>query len=328
MDIYPEYRFGFSQPQLLFWMKLYYPDLYTRLQKRVKEGRIECQGAMWVECDTNITGEEALVRQIMQGARFWKDEFDFDIDNIWLPDVFGYSAALPQIMEKSGLKYFMTQKLSWSEHNQFPHHTFNWVGIDGTSVLVHMLPEETYNSLAGPAALHRAEEKFLDKGVSDEALMLFGVGDGGGGPGAIHLEKLARLHDVNGLPRCRQGFAKDLFARIDHDRDEYATWNGELYLEFHRGTYTTHARNKKFNRKMEQLLRELEYAASLAYVYAGKDYPTQLLDETWKEVLLYQFHDIIPGSSIKRVYDESLARYEILVEKIQDGNSGVLCSSL
>lgn len=318
MDIYPEYRFGFSQPQLLFWMKLYYPDLYTRLQKRVKEGKIECQGAMWVECDTNITGEEALVRQIMQGARFWKDEFDFDIDNIWLPDVFGYSAALPQIMEKSGLKYFMTQKLSWSEHNQFPHHTFNWVGIDGTSVLVHMLPEETYNSLAGPAALHRAEEKFLDKGVSDEALMLFGVGDGGGGPGAIHLEKLARLHDVNGLPRCRQGFAKDLFAGIDHDRDEYATWNGELYLEFHRGTYTTHARNKKFNRKMEQLLRELEYAASLAYVYAGKDYPTQLLDETWKEVLLYQFHDIIPGSSIKRVYDESLARYEILVEKIQD----------
>ncbi len=316
MELYPEYKFGFSQPQLLFWMKLYYPELYRRLQKRVQEGRIECQGAMWVECDTNLTGEEALVRQILYGSRFWKKEFNFEVDNIWLPDVFGYSAALPQIMEKSGLKYFMTQKMSWSEHNVFPHHTFIWKGIDGTEVLAHMLPEETYNSQAGPEALHHAEVKFLDKGTSDQALMLFGVGDGGGGPGTSHLEKLKRVHDMNGLPTCEQGFARDLFAKLEEHREDYASWRGELYLEFHRGTYTSHARNKRYNRKMEQQLRELEYAAALGTVYAGMPYPKKELDEMWMEVLLYQFHDIIPGSSIKRVYDESLARYAVLLEKV------------
>lgn len=318
MDVYPEYKFGFSQPQLLLWMKLYYPDLYRRLQKRVKEGRIECQGAMWVECDTNIAGQEALVRQILYGSRFWKEEFGFEVDNIWLPDVFGYSAALPQIMQKSGLKYFMTQKLSWNEHNMFPHHTFIWQGVDGTSVLAHMLPEETYNSQAGPAALHRVETKFLDKGVSDEALMLFGVGDGGGGPGRGHLERLKRLHDLNGFPPCDQKFARELFASLDENRDEFAVWKGELYLEFHRGTYTTHARNKKYNRELEHKLGELEYAASLAAVYTGAPYPKAELDDIWREVLLYQFHDIIPGSSIKRVYDESLARYEILSKKTDE----------
>lgn len=316
MDLYPDYKFGFSQPQLLLWMKMYYPELYGRLQKRVREGRIECQGAMWVECDTNIVGEEALVRQILYGSRFWKEEFGFEVDNIWLPDVFGYSAALPQVMEKSGLKYFMTQKLSWSEHNLFPHHTFIWQGIDGTSVLAHMLPEGTYNSQAGPEALHRSEVKFLDKGTSDQALMLFGVGDGGGGPGTSHLEKLERLHDMNGLPTCEQGFARDLFARLEEHREDFATWRGELYLEFHRGTYTSHARNKKYNRRMEQQLRELEYAASMAALYADMPYPKEELDKMWMEVLLYQFHDIIPGSSIKRVYDESLARYAVLLEKV------------
>ncbi|MDL2301850.1 glycosyl hydrolase-related protein [Lachnospiraceae bacterium OttesenSCG-928-D06] len=315
MDRYPEYKFGFSQPQLLLWMKEYYPALYKRMQKRVQEGRIECQGAMWVEADTNLAGGEALVRQIIHGLNFWKEEFDFEVDNIWIPDVFGYTASLPQIIKKSGLKYFMTQKLSWSEHNEFPHHTFHWVGIDGSSVLTHMLPENTYNSLAGPAALHRAEEQFLDKGVSGDALMLFGVGDGGGGPSAAHLEKLERLHDLNGFPNAKQGFAKDMFAKLEEDKEKYHSWKGELYLEFHRGTYTSQARNKQYNRRMEQLLRETEYAATLAMLYGGKEYPKEELDALWQEVLLYQFHDIVPGSSIKRVYDESLARYEIIFDQ-------------
>lgn len=314
MDIYPDYKFGLSQPQLLLWMKEYYPPLYKRIQERVKEGRIECQGAMWVEADTNISGGEALIRQITYGQRFWESEFGLTVNNIWLPDVFGYTAALPQIMRKSGIPYFMTQKLSWSEHNVFPHHTFNWIGIDGSSVLTHMLPEETYNSLANPRSLRKIEEKFQDKGISDKALLLFGVGDGGGGPGASHLEMLKRLKDMNGLPTCEQGFAGELLESLDTDTDKYGSWKGELYLEFHRGTYTSQARNKWYNRKMEQALREAEYAAVLAMLYGNKEYPAEKLDEIWQEVLLYQFHDIVPGSSIKRVYDESLERYAVIYD--------------
>lgn len=316
MEQYPDYKFGASQPQLLDWMKKYHPSLFERIRERIQEGRFECQGGMWVEADTNLTSGESLVRQILYGTRFWKEEFGVEVDNVWLPDVFGYTGALPQIMQKSGLRYFMTQKLSWNEHNPFPYHTFSWSGIDGSTVLTHMLPEETYNSPASPVSLQRTEKNFHEKGISSDALMLFGIGDGGGGPGVYHLERLARLKNFAGLPPVEQRFASEFFHDINKNVAQYPTWSGELYFENHRGTYTSQARNKRYNRLMEQALRELEYSSVLAECYAGTPYPATELEEIWKEVLLYQFHDILPGSSIHRVYEESVARYETLYSRV------------
>jgi alpha-mannosidase len=317
MDRYPDYIFGASQPQLYQWMKDYYPQLYKKIQDKVAEGRWETQGAMWVEADTNISGGEALVRQIIYGKRFFHDEFGKDPKMLWLPDVFGYSAALPQILKKARVDYFLTTKLSWNNFNVFPHHTFFWQGIDGSRVLTHMPPEGTYNSSAAPRAIIAAEKAFADKAVSEHCALLFGIGDGGGGPGPEHLERLAREKNLDGLAPVTQEHIETFFDRIAQDTTGYQTWTGELYLEKHQGTYTTQARNKRFNRKMELALREVEFIATLARVLAEHPYPTQELDVIWKEVLLYQFHDILPGSSITRVYDESLARYQHLFDYTQ-----------
>ncbi|MCR1898444.1 glycosyl hydrolase-related protein [Irregularibacter muris] len=314
MDRYPEYIFGASQPQLYAWIKERYPKLYRKIKVRIAEGRWEAQGGMWVEPDTNISGGEALIRQVLYGKMFFKKEFDKEMKTLWLPDVFGYTASLPQILKKSGLDYFMTIKLSWNEYNQFPHHTFMWEGIDGSKVLVHMPPEGTYNSSASPKAIKEAERNFKDKGVSQECLMLFGIGDGGGGPGEEHLERLEREKHLNGLVPVKQEPSLEFFKRIEKNMANYKTWSGELYLEKHQGTYTTQAKNKCFNRKMEFALRELEYVSVLAQIEGLRSYPQAEIETIWKEVLLYQFHDILPGSSIKRVYDESLERYEYLLK--------------
>jgi alpha-mannosidase len=318
MERYPEYIFGASQPQLYAWMKERYPKLYVKIKQRIEEGRWEAQGGMWVEPDTNVSGGEALVRQVLYGKKFFKEEFGKDMKILWLPDVFGYSAALPQILKKSGLDYFMTIKLSWSEYNQFPHHTFMWEGIDGSKVLAHMPPEGTYNSSAAPRAIKEAERNFRDKGVSEDCLMLFGIGDGGGGPGEEHLERLKREKNLNGLAPVKQEPSLEFFKRIEKNIPSYKTWSGELYLEKHQGTYTTQAKNKKFNRKMEFALRELEYVSVLAQIEGIKAYPQQEIEAIWKEILLYQFHDILPGSSIKRVYDESIERYEDLIKRTDE----------
>ena len=317
MERYPDYKFGASQAQLYEWMKIYYPTLFEEIKERVHDRRWEVQGAMWVEPDTNVTGGESLVRQIVYGTKFWKEEFGVTVDNLWLPDVFGYTGALPQILKKSGIDYFMTQKLSWNEHNLFPHHTFWWEGIDGTRILTHMLPEGTYNSAALPHSVADAEKNFMEKGLSDHALMLYGIGDGGGGPGAYHQERLNRMKNLAGFAPVKQRFARDLFQDIDKPEIPYECWKGELYLENHRGTYTTQSQNKWYNRKIEFALRNLEYISVLAEK-AGIPYPHAELAAIWKEVLLYQFHDILPGSSIKRVYDESLARYAVMMEQVAE----------
>jgi alpha-mannosidase len=317
MEKYPDYIFGASQPQLYQWMKDRYPLLYEKIKQRVKEGRWEVQGAMWVEPDTNVSGGEALVRQVLYGKKFFKEEFGIDVNTLWLPDVFGYSAALPQILKKSDVDYFMTIKLSWNTINKFPHHTFKWEGLDGSKVLAHMPPEGTYNSSAAPRAIVSAEKEFLDKGVSEECLMLFGIGDGGGGPGEEHLERLMREKNLSGLAPVVQEPSRAFFDRINKNKDSYKTWKGELYLEKHQGTYTSQGRNKRYNRKLEIALRELELAASMSQVMLKSKYPQKEIEEVWKEVLLYQFHDILPGSSIKRVYDESLVRYEYLLNKVK-----------
>ena len=311
MDRYPEYCFGASQPQQFLWVKEEYPTLYRRMAQRIAEGRFEVQGGMWVEADTNITGGEALVRQFLYGKRFFRKEFGIEVKNLWLPDVFGYSGALPQILKKCGVEYFLTQKISWNLLNKFPHQSFWWQGIDGTKVLAHMMPEETYNSPAAPRSLVKAEHNYLDAAVSDRALLLYGIGDGGGGPGEEHLERLRRVQSLQGLCPVKQEPAARFLEKWKKDSDKFKTWSGELYLERHQGTLTTQARTKRMNRKMEQALRELELSAAWGSLGRG-GYPTRQLDAIWQEVLLYQFHDILPGSSITRVYDESLARYATL----------------
>jgi alpha-mannosidase len=318
MDQYPDYVFGASQPQYFLWMKEYYPALYARIKQKVAEGRLEPQGAMWVEADTNVSGGEALVRQILQGKRFFRQEFGVDIKYLWLPDVFGYNGALPQLLKKAGVDYFSTQKLSWSLINRFPHQSFHWQGIDGSRVLTHMLPEETYNGPALPRAIDKIERNYRDKGLSQHALMAFGIGDGGGGPGEEHLERLSRVKNLAGLSPVTQEPVAAFWPQFAPEAARFATWAGELYLERHEGTLTTEARNKWYNRKMELALREWEWAAALAKLVAGAEYPAARLETIWREVLLYQFHDILPGSSIKRVYDESVARYQALYQEVQE----------
>jgi len=315
-DRYPDYIFGASQPQYFQWMKERYPALYARIKEKVQAGRLEPQGAMWVEADTNIPGGEALVRQLLHGKRFFKEEFGVDVRYLWLPDVFGYNGALPQLLRLADVDYFSTQKLSWSLINAFPHQSFHWQGIDGTTVLTHMLPEETYNSAAAPRSVRKIEENYHDSGVSDRALLVFGGGDGGGGPGEEHLERLARLQNLAGLSPVQQESVAAFLEDWKKDADRFPTWVGELYLERHEGTLTTEARNKWYNRKLELALRELEWLAAWA-ARVGAPYPADFLTQTWQEALLYQFHDILPGSSIKRVYDESVARYAEMYAAVQ-----------
>ncbi|NBC70665.1 alpha-mannosidase [Paenibacillus sacheonensis] len=318
MERYPDYVFGASQPQLYQWVKEQHPNLYAQIKQRVAEGRWEVQGAMWVEPDSNIAGGEALVRQILHGKRFFQEEFGLDMRMLWVPDIFGYSASLPQLLKQSGVDYVMTQKLSWSVHNDHPHHTFFWEGLDGSRVLTHLPPEDTYNGPALPRSIMKAERDYYDKNVSEHCLVVFGIGDGGGGPGEEHLERLSRLKNLQGLIPVKQEPAIDFFDKLNANASRYKTWKGELYLEKHQGTLTSQARNKRFNRKLEKALRELEFAASLAFAAGGGAYPAEELDSIWKETLLYQFHDILPGSSITRVFDESLARYEALLGRVND----------
>ncbi|ANE48648.1 alpha-mannosidase [Paenibacillus swuensis] len=319
MEKYPDYVFGASQPQLYEWIKQHYPALFESVKQRIKEGRWEVQGAMWVEPDSNVAGGEALVRQILYGKRYFKQEFGIDVRMLWVPDIFGYSASLPQLLKKSGVDYMVTQKLSWNMYNDYPHHTFFWEGLDGSKVLTHLPPEDTYNSPSAPRSLVKIEKEYHDSGVSDRALMLFGIGDGGGGPGEEHLERLKREKNLLGLPPVEQEPSIDFLDKLQEGASHYKTWKGELYLEKHQGTLTTQARNKKFNRRLEKSLREWEFAASFASRACAVPYPKQELEEIWKEVLLYQFHDILPGSSIGRVYDESLARYEEITKTVEKG---------
>ena len=317
IERYPEYIFGCSQPQLFDWTKQHYPALYARVKEAVRAGRIEPLGTFWVEPDCNIPCGESFVRQVLFGTRFFKDEFGIVPRFCWEPDAFGYNGQLPQILKKSGSDFFVTQKLSWSVINRFPHHSFEWEGIDGTTILAHMLPEETYNGPAAPHSLRKISDEYAQKEVSNHALMVFGIGDGGGGPDAEHIERLRRARHLADLPAVEQRPVAEFLKLWADAAGAFPHWTGELYLERHQGTLTTQALNKRNNRLCEIGLRELEWAAVLAERFAGIPYPADELDLLWKEVLLFQFHDILPGSSIKRVYDECNARYALMLEKME-----------
>ena len=299
MEEYPDYIFGASQPQHYAFIKQHYPDIYTGIKRAVKKGQWELQGAMWVEADANLISGESMIRQILHGKNFYMDEFGVNVDNLWLPDVFGYSAALPQILKQSGVDFFLTQKLSWNQYNEFPHHTFKWRGIDGTEILTHFPPENTYNSELDTEFLIPAQTNFKERAFIDEFISLFGVGDGGGGPKPENIELGRRMQNLEGSPRVKFGSARDFFHRLGSYEDKLETWSGELYMEAHRGTLTSQALVKKANRQLEQQLRAVEYLWSLLPLDA---YPARELDQIWKTTLLNQFHDIIPGSSINAVY--------------------------
>ncbi|HIZ20850.1 MAG TPA: alpha-mannosidase [Firmicutes bacterium] len=316
MGKYPFYKFGCSQPQIYVWMKEHYPSIYRRIKEREKEGRWECQGCFWVEMDTNLPSGESLVRQILYGKRFFMQEFGKEMKVGFLPDVFGYSAALPQLLVKSGTPYFMTQKLSMNDTNRFPRHTFLWKGIDGSEVLTHMLPEDSYNSAAVPQMAIYGLHHYTDLDRCDEALQLFGIGDGGGGPGYEHLERIQRQKNLKGVPPLRPEFCIDFFERINRKRDTYRKWVGELYFERHQGTYTSIAKGKWYNRQAEIKLHHAEWLYTLANLRLGTPYPHDRLEEIWKEILLYQFHDCLPGSAIKRAYEETHARYRVLLKEL------------
>lgn len=318
MERYPEYLFGASQPQLYQWVKEDYPQLYEKVRASIGAGRWELLGAMWAEPDLNLISGESVVRHILYGNAFWKKEFGQTVHFVWTPDTFGYSAALPQIFKKSGIDFFATIKMSWNLINDFPYTNFRWRGIDGSEVLVHMPPEGNYVSEGTAKSVRKIKRKLFENGQFGEVLLPFGIGDGGGGPSPCHLEYLRREENLPGLCPIRQGKMSEFFGRFEQRAKEFPVWNDELYLERHLGVYTSAARNKKYNRLMELILRDAEILSAIALRVCGTAYPQEALETIWKEVLLYQFHDILPGSSIQRVYDESLARYEILYRQAKE----------
>lgn len=337
MKQYPEYIFLQTQPQLYKYIKEDYPEIFSQIKKRVEEGRWEVDGAMWIESDCNIPSGESLTRQILMGSSFIKKEFNKDVHYLWLPDVFGYSWALPQILKKSGIETFMTTKISWNQFNRMPHDTFIWRGMDGSEVLTHFIttpdPKDivpdwarkwfySYNGQLEPETVLGSYNAYRDKEINSNLLISYGYGDGGGGVNRDMLEKRRAMNKIPGLPFVETGKAVEYFEKLHQnilETDvEVPKWDGELYLEYHRGTYTSQAKVKKQNRKAELMLRKAEMLCSF-WDMENHHYPTKIFAEMWEIVLRNQFHDIIPGSSITEVYqdyDEDFKKFTRLFEKM------------
>lgn len=336
MEAYPDFKFMSSQPQLYAFVKEDHPELFERIKAAVARGQWEPEGGMWVEADCNLAGGESLIRQFLYGNEFFETEFGRRSRILWLPDVFGYSAALPQILKKCGIDYFLTSKLSWSEFNRSPYDTFLWKGIDGSEVLTHFTPAReynraggneadlpwytTYNAMLDPTHIKGGWQRFQQKGLDNHYLVAYGYGDGGGGSTDWMIENARRMaHPVAGLPAVRQTFPSEFFreldARVSGDA-RLPKWTGELYLEYHRGTYTAMARNKRSNRKLELELREVELWRERARRDCGLPYPNDVLRRVWRSALTLQFHDILPGSSIGKVYEDSAKIYAELFETL------------
>ena len=305
MEQNDEFTFACSSAQQYAWIKEDYPELFERIAQRVAEGRFIPVGGMWVESDTNMPGGEALVRQFVEGTQFFQANFGVEPLEVWLPDSFGYTAAMPQIARAAGKKYFLTQKISWNDTNTFPHHSFDWEGIDGTRILTHFPPSDTYNSVLSGEELARSERQNAEKGRNDSALLLFGFGDGGGGPTREMLAAAERTADLAGSPRVQLSSPATFFEGLEASEFQRPIWSGEMYLEYHRGTYTSQHRTKAGNRRCEGLLREAELWATTAALRTDYAYPQDRLRVLWRKVLLLQFHDILPGTSIAWVAQDA-----------------------
>lgn len=331
MDQYPEYKFMSSQPQLYQFVKEEAPQVYERIKERIKEGRWEVEGGMWLEADCNLASGESLIRHILYGKQFFKEEFGVENNEVlWLPDVFGYSVALPQILVKSGIRYFVTTKIGWNDTNKMPNDTMMWQGLDGSEILTYFItttnydtyPEcnqnknfsTTYNGMQNASQIMGTWQRYQNKSLSKAVLTCYGYGDGGGGTTPEMLEENRRLaYGLCRVPKTKQSFVKDFFHTFEENMDpkKMPKWCGELYLEFHRGVYTSMARNKKNNRHCEFLLGDAEFLSIFATeIGCGLVYPNKKLEDAWKLLLLNQFHDILPGSSIKEVYEDSDIDYK------------------
>lgn len=332
MDEFPNYKFMSSQPQLYQFVKERHPEMYEKIKERIAEGRWEPEGGMWVEADCNLTSGESLVRQFLFGKRFFREEFGVENRILWLPDVFGYSAALPQIMKKCGIDYFMTTKLAWNEFNKVPYDTMNWEGIDGSQIFTHLITTlgvgqniqnffTTYNGMLHPDAIMGGWERYQQKQLNNDILISYGYGDGGGGPTRQMLETSKRMEQgIKGIPKVRQEFSLKYFEELEErvkDNKYLPSWVGELYFEYHRGTYTSMGRNKRSNRKSEFGMMELELFSILALAN-GMKYPKEEMDGLWELILRNQFHDILPGSSIYEVYEVTKKEYEEIEQTIHD----------
>ena len=339
MKRYPEYLFMASTPQMYEFVREDEPELFEEIKEKVKEGRFEPEGAMWLEADCNLTSGESLVRQILYGKKYFKEVFGVDSDILWLPDVFGYSAAMPQIMKKSGIRAFVTTKLAWNDTNRMPHDLFMWKGIDGSQIPTYLittcdLPRAdmimkeggilnyTYNGRQDASQIMGTWRAFREKDITNETLTVYGFGDGGGGPTWEMLEMDRRLR--KGIPGCPvtvqksvTAFMDDLLKKVDGNGN-VPVWDDELYLEFHRGTYTSIGKNKRYNRKLEILMQEAEALSVLEFLSNGTEYPKEELRKVWNIIMLNQFHDILPGSSIEEVYKDSDGAYKKAVDIVEN----------
>ena len=330
IDRFPDFVFAASSAQQYAWLQQSYPELFERVRLAVAAGNFVPVGGMWVESDTNMPGGEALARQFVAGKRFFLREFGVEPLEVWLPDSFGYSAALPQIVRAAGSRWFLTQKLSWNDTNIFPHHSFLWEGIDGSRVFTHFPPVADYNAQLSGRELARAERLFAEKGAANTSLVPFGWGDGGGGPTEEMIAAAVRTKSLEGSPTVALSSPRQFFEAAEAEYAAPPVWSGELYLEFHRGTLTSQARTKQGNRRSEHLLREAELWATTAAVRVGTEYPRAALENAWQSVLLHQFHDILPGSSIAWVHQEAereYARVAGVLEGVIAASVRALCGS-
>ncbi len=344
MEQFPDYHFTQSQPQLYDYLRQDYPDLFESIKTQVENGRWEPIGGMWVEADCNLSGAEALARQFLLGRTFFREQFGAEAESpvLWLPDVFGYAWNLPQLIKEAGLDYFFTIKISWNQYNRIPYDNFWWQGLDGTKVLTHFSTTQeewafkskearrptTYNSVVTPMEVMSTWDNMQQKETHQEMLMAYGFGDGGGGPTRQMLENIRELAHFPAAPQMKNGSALDFFRKLEADAgDRLPTWNGELYLEYHRGTYTTQARNKRGNRKSEILLHDAEFLAAWAALISDYAYPHAELTRAWQLLCLNQFHDILPGSSINPVYADSQQDYQTIATIGQQVRDSALSSA-
>lgn len=339
MDLYPEYHYLHTTPQVFDWLARDYPDLFSRVHHRVADGHFEAAGAMWLESDTNLVSGESLVRQILYGQRYLRETFGAEYDLLWLPDTFGYTCALPQIMLKSGLRAFMTTKMSWSDTNRIPHDTFRWRGLDGSETLAHFVTTpwlsynphdtwvsdtDTYNGRLDVTATRKLWERYRSKDVNQDLLLIYGYGDGGAGPTRQLIESYRALSELPGMPDLRLGRADDYFHNLRErvwNNPELPVWDGELYLEYHRGVYTTHGWLKRLHRRNEERLLLAESLDAQRWALAittGAEAPDMraTLDDAWRALLLHEFHDILPGSSIAPVYEDANHNLIALAEQL------------
>ena len=315
MDEDPDFTYAMSSAQQYAWLEEEHPDLFARMKRRIEEGRFIPVGGMWVESDNMIPSGESLVRQITFGRRYFKEHLGVAPRGIWLPDSFGYTGSWPQIARRAGFDWFLTQKISWNDTTKFPHHSFMWEGIDGTRILTHFPPSDTYCSWMSMHELMYSQRNFLDKDLSRNAILLYGFGDGGGGPTREMTARIRRDHDLAGAPKIEFGTPDQLFDRVRKDivddaQGETPVFKGELYLELHRATLTAQQDMKRGCRQEESMLRVTEYLCAAARI-KNPDYvyPREELDRIWKTLLLNQFHDILPGSAIAWVHRQARTEY-------------------